>query len=103
MSFLMRVLDALKALWILGVFLCTFWWLAAHLFSGRANSPRVIKLAGNGARMVLCVTIAVLALSSLKGLVAIPVVSLFCCALLVSRSLKHAGMLRYLLTSLQAT
>jgi hypothetical protein len=99
----MRVLDALKALWILGVFLCTFWWLPAHLFLGRANSPRVIKLAGNGARMVLCVTIAVLVLSSLKVLGAITVVSLFCCAILVSRSRKHAGMLRYLLTSLQAT
>jgi len=99
----MRVLDALKALWILGVFLCTFWWLPAQLFSGRANSPRVIKLAGNGARMVLCVTIAVLVLSSLKVLGAVTVVSFFCCAILVSRSRKHAGMLRYLLTSLQAT
>src|SRR5438552_4981945 len=33
--FLMPVLDALKAFWILGVFLLTFFWLPTHLFSGR--------------------------------------------------------------------
>ena len=64
----MLALDALKALWIIGVFLAVFLWLPTHLFSGRPNSPRVIRIAGNWARTVLGVTILVFLLSSLRVL-----------------------------------
>src|SRR5437660_7506952 len=73
----MAALDALKAFWILGVFLSTFLWLPTHLFSGRPNSPGVIRIAGNWARTVLCVTILVFLLSSLRVFGAITVVLLF--------------------------
>src|SRR5438874_6468947 len=64
--FLMPVLDVLKAFWILGVFLLTFFWLPTHLFSGRPNSPRVLRIAGNWARTVLCVTILIFLMCSLR-------------------------------------
>jgi hypothetical protein len=99
----MPALDALKALWILGVFLSTFLWLPTHLFSGRPNSPRVIRIAGNWARTVLCVTILVFLLSSLRVLGAITVVLLFLGAIAVSWFRKRAGMPRRLLMNLQAT
>src|ERR1700757_764287 len=99
----MRVLDALKALWILGVFLSLFLWLPAHLFSGRAGSPRVIRIAGNGVRMLLCLTIAAFLLCSLRVFGVITVVLFLSGALMVGRYRNHPGMLRHLLTSLQVT
>ena len=99
----MLALDALKAFWILGVFLSTFLWLPTHLFSGRPNSPRVIRIAGNWARTVLCVTILVFLLSRLRVLGAITVVLFFLGAIAVSWFRKRAGMPRRLLTNLQAT
>jgi hypothetical protein len=99
----MRALDALKAFWILGVFLSTFLWLPTHLFSGRPNAPVVIRIAGNWARTVLCVTISVFLLSSLKVLGAITVVLLFLGTIAVSWCRKRAGMVRSLLMNLQAT
>jgi hypothetical protein len=99
----MRALDALKAFWILGVFLSTFLWLPTHLFSGRPNTPVVIRIAGNWARTVLCVTISVFLLSSLKVLGAITVVLLFLGTIAVSWCRKRAGMVRSLLMNLQAT
>jgi hypothetical protein len=98
----MSPLDALKAFWILGVFLSMFLWLPTYLFSGRPNSPRVIRIAGNWARTVLCVTISVFLLSSLKVLGAITVVVLFLGAIAVSWFRKRAGMVRCLLMNLQA-
>jgi hypothetical protein len=99
----MPALDALKAFWILGVFLTTFLWLPAHLFSGRPNSSRVIRIAGNGARTVLCVTILVFLLSSLRVLGAVTVVLLFLGTIAVSWFRKRIGMRRRLLMNLQAT
>jgi hypothetical protein len=99
----MPALDALKASWILGVFLLTFLWLPAHLFSGRPSSPRLMQIAGNGARTVLCVTILVFLLSSSKVLSSITVVLLFLGAIAVGWLRKRAGMPRPLLMSLQAT
>ncbi len=98
----MHALDALKGFWILGFFLLTFLWLPTHLFSDRPNSPRVVRIAGNWARTVLCVTVLVFLLSSLRVLGAVSVVLLFCVALAVSWFRKRAGMPRRLLTSLQA-
>src|SRR6267143_2490789 len=99
----MAALDALKAFWILSVFLSTFLWLPTRLFSGRPNSPGVTRIAGNWARTVLCVTILVFLLSSLRVLGAITVVLLFLGAIAVSWFRKRAGMPRRLLTSLRAT
>ncbi len=99
----MAALDALKAFWILGVFLSTFLWLPTRLFSGRPNSPGVIRIAGNWARTVLCVTILVFLLSSLRVLGAITVVLLFLGTIAVSWFRKRAGRPRRLLTNLQAT
>src|SRR6266699_3780517 len=98
----MAAMDALKAFWILGVFLSTFLWLPTHLFSGRPNSPGVIRIAGNWARTVLCVTILVFLLSSLRVLGAITVVLLFLGTIAVSWFRKRAGRPRRLLTNLQA-
>src|SRR6266513_2677475 len=98
----MAAMDALKAFWILGVFLSPFLWLPTHLFSGRPNSPGVIRIAGNWARTVLCVTILVFLLSSLRVLGAITVVLLFLGTMAVSWFRKRAGRPRRLLTNLQA-
>ena len=98
----MAAMDALKAFWILGVFLSTFFWLPTHLFAGRPNSPGVIRIAGNWARTVLCVTILVFLLSSLRVLGAITVVLLFLGTMAVSWFRKRAGRPRRLLTNLQA-
>ena len=99
----MAALDALKAFWILGVFLSTFLWLPTRLFSGRPNSPGVIRIAGNWARTVLCVTILVFLLSSLRVFGAITVVLLFLGTIAVGWFRKGAGRPRRLLTNLQAT
>jgi hypothetical protein len=99
----MPALDALKAFWILGVFLSMFFWLPTSLFSGRPNSPRAFRMAGNWARMVLCVTILVSLLSTLRVFGAITVVLLFWGAITVSWFRKRAGMSRHLLANLQAT
>jgi len=95
-------LDALRAFWILGIFLTTFFWLPTYLFSGRPDSPRVIRIAGNWARTVLCVTILVFLLSSLRVLGAVTVVFFFCGAIAVGWFRKRAGTPRRLLTNLQA-
>lgn len=99
----MSALDALKALWILGVFLLTFFWLPTHLFSGRQNSPRVIRIAGNWARTVLCATILAFLLCSLRVFGAVTVVLLFCCAVTVGWFRKRAKMPGGLWSNLQAT
>ena len=99
----MPALDAVKAFWILGIFLGMFFWLPTRLFSGRPNSSGVICMAGSWTRMVLCVTISVFLLSSLKVLGAITVVLLFLGAISVNWFRKRAGMSRRLLTNLQAT
>src|SRR5437667_12173989 len=95
-------LDALKAFWILGVFLSMFFWLPTHLFSGRPNSPSVIRIAGNWARTVLGVTILAFLLSSLRVLGAITVVLFFLGAIAVSWFRQRAGMPRRWLRNLQA-
>src|SRR5260370_13853461 len=98
----MPALDALRTFWILSIFLTTFLWLPTYLFSGRPNCPRVIRIAGNWARTVLCVTILVFLLSSLRVLGAITVVLFFCGAISVGWFRKRAGTPRRLLTTLQA-
>src|SRR2546429_694662 len=92
----MPALDAVKAFWILGIFLCMFFWLPTRLFSGRPNFSAVICMAGNWARMVLCVTIFVFLLSGLKVFGAITVVLLFLGAIIVSWFRKRTGMSRRL-------
>src|SRR6266550_4594666 len=99
----MPALDTVKAVWILGVFLSVFLWLPTRLFPERPNSPRVIRIAGNWARIVLCVTTLVFLLSSLRVLGAITVVLLFLGAIAVSWFRKNAGMPRRLWSILQAS
>src|SRR6266699_3406078 len=99
----MPALDTVKAVWILGVFLAVFLWLPTRLFPERPNSPRVIRIAGNWARIVLCVTTLVFLLSSLRVLGAITVVLLFLGAIAVSCFRKNAGMPRRLWSILQAS
>src|SRR5437879_472899 len=99
----MPALDTVKAFWILGVFLSVFLWLPTRLFAERPNSPRVIRIAGNWARIVLCVTTLVFLLSSLRVLGALTVVLLFLGAIAVSWFRKSVGMPHHLLTILQAS
>jgi hypothetical protein len=99
----MPVLDALKAFWILVVFLLTFFWLPAHLFSGRPNRPRVIRIAGNCARTVLCMTILVFLLCGLRVFGVITVVLFLLGAIAVARFRKRGGVSRGLWASLQST
>jgi hypothetical protein len=73
----MNVLDALEAAWILFIFLVAFFWVPAHLFSRQPNSDVVMRIAGNGARMVLCVTCAVVLLARLRALNATTATLLF--------------------------
>ena len=96
-------LDALKAFWILAVFLVTFFWLPTHLFSGRPSSEGVIRIAGNWARTVLCVTILVFLLCSLRVFGAITVVLFFLGAIAVGWFRKRGGMPGGLWSNLQAT
>ena len=96
-------LDGIRAFWILGIFLTTFLWLPTYLFSGRPDSPRVIRIAGNWARTALCVTILVFVLSSLRVLGAVTVVLFFWGAIAFGWLRKRAGTPGRLLTSLQAT
>lgn len=98
---LMPALDALKALWILLVFLIVFFWLPAHLFLGKPDSPKVIRVAGNWARAVLCVTILVFLLSSLRVLGAVTGVLLFLGAIALGWIRKRVGTNRTLLMTLQ--
>lgn len=99
----MVALDALKALWILLVFLLVFFWLPAHVLLDKRDSPRGIRVAGNWVRTVLCVTIFVFLLSSLKVLGALTAVLLFLGAIAFGWIRKRAGTNRTFLTSLQAT
>jgi len=99
----MPALDALKAFWILGVFLAIFFWLPTHLFRDRPNSPVVIRIASYWARTVTCVTVLVFLLSSLRVLGAITVVLLFFGAIAFSWIRKNTGMPGRLLTILQAS
>src|SRR5207247_9213211 len=99
----MPALDAVKAFWILGIFLCMFFWLPTRLFSGRPNFSAVICMAGNWARMVLCVTIFVFLLSDLKVFGAITVVLLYLAAIIVDWFGKRTGMSRRFSTTVQAT
>lgn len=96
-------LDAIKAFWIFGIFLTTFFVLPTYLFSDRPNSPRVIRIAGNWVRTVLYVTILVFLLSTLRVLGAVTVVLFFCGAIAFGWFRKRAGTPGRLLTSLQAT
>ena len=95
-------LDALRAFWILAIFLTAFLWLPIYLFSGRPDSPRVIRIAGNWARTVLCVTILVFLLSSLRVLGAVTVLLFFLGAIAIGWFRKRAGAPGRLLTNLQA-
>jgi hypothetical protein len=98
----MPVLDALKAWWILVIFIIVFFWFPAHLFSGRSNPAIFMRIAGNWARMVVCVTMGFLFLASFRVLSAITVVFLFVGAFAMDWHRKRATMTGGLLTSLQA-
>ena len=99
----MHALDALKAFWILGVFLSVFFLLPTRLFPKRPNFPKLMRIAGNWARTVLGVTTLVFFLSSLRVFGAITVVLLFLGAIAVSWFRKSAGMPGRLLTIFEAT
>jgi hypothetical protein len=94
-------LDALRACWILVVFIMVFFWFPARLFSGRTKSVTVMQIAGNGARTVLSVTIAVLLLASLRLLNVLTVISLFVGVLAIDWLRKRARMSGGLLMSLE--
>ena len=99
----MHALDALKAFWILGVFLSVFFLLPTRLFPKRPNFPKLMRIAGNWARTVLGVTTLVFFLSSLRVFGAITVVLLFLGAIAVSWFRKSAGMPGRLVTIFEAT
>jgi hypothetical protein len=95
-------LDALRACWILVVFIMVFFWFPAHLSSGRSKSVMVMQIAGNGARTVLWVTIAALLLASLRLLNALTVIFVFVGALAIDWLRRRAKMHGGLLMNLEA-
>lgn len=98
----MPVLTALEACWILVVFLLLTCWLPARLFSGRAHSATVMRMAGNGARAILGITIALPLLASLKLLSTITVIFLFAAVLCLKWLRTRARLPDGLLMSLGA-
>lgn len=98
----MPVLAALEACWILAVFILLFCGVPAHLFSGRPLSDAVMRTAGNAARMVLAVTIALPLLASLKLLSAVTVIFLVAGLLSLNWLRMRAHLPGGLLISLQA-
>jgi hypothetical protein len=87
----MHVLDALEGAWILFIFLLAFFWVPAHLFSRQPNSDAVMRIAGNCARTVLCVTAAVVLLARLRALNATTVTLLFAGSLTAAWLGRNAG------------
>ena len=83
------MLDVLKACWILFVFLLIFFGLASRLFAKRPNTAIIIRIAGNFARMTLCVTAAVFAVANIKALTAITMLLLLAGALTAAWMRKH--------------
>ena len=98
----MPTLDALRACWILVVFIMVFFWFPAHLFSGRSKSVTVMQIAGNWARTVLCVTMATLLLASLRLLNALTVIFVFVGAFAIDWLRRRAKMHGGLLMNLEA-
>src|ERR1700756_1309593 len=98
----MSALDALRACWIVVVFMMVFFWFPAHLFPRSSKSAMVMEIAGNWTRAVVCVAIAVLLLSSLRLLNALTVIFVFVGALVVDWLRKRARMPGGLLKSLEA-
>jgi hypothetical protein len=98
----MAALGALRACWILVVFILVFFWFPAHLFSGRAKSFMVMQIAGNWARTVLYVTIAALLLASLRLLNALTVILVFVGALAIDWLRRRAKMHGGLVMNLEA-
>ncbi len=99
----MNVLDVPEATWILFIFLVGFFWFPAYLFPRQPNSDRVLRIAGNGARMVLCATCVVMLLAHLRALNAATVTLLFASSLLVAWLGRNAGSLIRLWERLQTT
>ena len=99
----MHVLDALEAAWILFIFLLVFFWIPAHLFSRQPNSNWVMRMAGNCARTVLCVTAAVVLLARLRALNATTVTLLFAGSLIAAGLGRNAGSPTHLWERLQTT
>jgi hypothetical protein len=99
----MHFLDVIEGAWILFTFLMAFFWVPAQLFSRPQNSDALTRIAGNGARMVLCVMVAVVLLSQLKALNATTVTLLFAGSLVASWLGRNAGSASRLWAKLQTT
>jgi len=99
----MLVLDTFEAAWILFIFLVAFFWVPAYLFLRLPNSDALTRIAGNGARMVLCVTGAVVLLSRLRALNATTVTLLFAGSLIAAWFSRNAGSPARLSERLQTT
>jgi len=82
-------MDALKAGWILIIFLLVFVWLPSRLFSSRVNRFTFLGIAGNWARMSLLTVTAIFLLSRLRILTAIMVGFLLAIGLGVAWLKKH--------------
>jgi hypothetical protein len=103
MSLPAHIPDAVRAFWILVVFLLTFFWLPNFLFSRRQNSSTTLRLAGNFVRTVLIVTFASLLLASLRIMNITTVSLLFLSGILVGWVRKRAGRSRNWFAGLQET
>ncbi len=99
----MHFLDVIEGAWIVFTFLMAFFWVPAQLFSRRQSSDALTWIAGNGARMVLCVMVAVLLLSQLKALNATTVSLLFAGSVVASWLGRNAGSASRLWKKLQTT
>lgn len=102
-TYSMHLLDTLEAAWILFIFMVAFLWVPARLFSRPANSDALMRIAGNGARMVLCVTGTAALLSRLRALNATTVTLLFAGSLTAALLGRNAGSARRLWERLQTT
>jgi hypothetical protein len=94
-------MDALKAGWILIIFLLVFVWLPSRLFAGRINRVSFLGMAGNWARMSLLTVAAIFLLSRLRILTAIMVGFLLAFGLGVAWLKKHYWELGSLTDSLK--
>jgi hypothetical protein len=102
-TYSMHLLDTLEAAWILFIFLVAFLWVPARLFSRSRNSDALTRLAGNGARMVLCVVGTAALLSRLRALNATTVTLLFAGSLTAAWLGRNAASARRLWERLQTT
>jgi hypothetical protein len=97
----MQAIDALRAIWIIAVFLCVFIAFPAYIFPVREPSTTVARTAGNFVRSLFLVTLVGLVLTKLRIFNVTTLVVLLVGALLFAWVRKHSKISRDWLRGLQ--